>query len=94
VATRTILNVIDDGSLTKLLAGDMPVASVYFDVRATAQNKVSLRWRTIAAELTEQGAPTATVDTLAERILDAAPGSGVLAAYASDNEAALTAVLP
>ncbi|MEI8406639.1 MULTISPECIES: baeRF2 domain-containing protein [unclassified Kribbella] len=90
----TILTGIDDVSLTKLLAGDPPVASVYFNLRATAQSDAFLRWRTIVAGLTEQGAPLATVETLAERVLAAVPGPGVLAAFARGAEVTSTVVLP
>ena len=90
----TILNGIDDASLTKLLAGDLPVASVYFNLRATPQSDAFLRWRTVAAGLTELGAPVATVEALAERVLGAVPGPGVLAAFVRGTEVTLTVVLP
>jgi hypothetical protein len=90
----TILNGIDDASLTKLLAGDLPVTSVYFNLRATAQSDALLRWRTVAAGLTEQGAPVATVEALAEQVLGAVPGPGVLAAFARGTEVTLTVALP
>jgi hypothetical protein len=90
----TILNGIDDAPLTELLAGDLPVATVYFDLRATAGADASLRWRTAAAELTDQGAPPETVNALAGLVLGAPPGPGVLAAFALGTTVTLTVVLP
>jgi hypothetical protein len=88
----TILNGIDDTPLTELLTGAEPIASVYFDPRSTAD--VPVRWRTIARRLAEQGAPTDVIDALAERVLDAVPGPGVLATFARGDEVTLALTLP
>ncbi|GAA1579662.1 Vms1/Ankzf1 family peptidyl-tRNA hydrolase [Kribbella sancticallisti] len=88
----TILSGIDDTPLTKLLAGDTPVASMYFDQRPPGD--VPVRWRTVARLLSEQGAPTHTIDALAEHVLDAVPGPGQLAAFAQGDKVTLTLTLP
>jgi hypothetical protein len=87
----TILSGIDDTPLTELLSGGVPITSVYFDPRPTAD--VPLRWRTLARRLSEQGAPTDAIDALAQQVLDAVPGPGVLAAFARGDEVRLTLTL-
>lgn len=88
----TIPSGVDNKLLTELLAGDLPIASVYFDQRSTADGP--LRWRTIARRMSDQGAPAAVLDALAQRVLDVARGPGVLAAFARGDQVSLTLELP
>lgn len=75
-----------------LLIEPVPVASVYFDVRATAD--VPIRWRALAGRLAEDGAPTQIIDALERRVLDAVPGPGVLAAFAHGTTVRFAVDLP
>jgi len=63
-----------------LLIDHVPVASVYFDVRATVD--VPIRWRALAGRLGDDGAQTEIIEALTQRVLDAVPGPGVLAGRA------------
>jgi Bacterial archaeo-eukaryotic release factor family 2 len=88
------LSGIDGIQLADLLDGTVPVASVYFDLRATARSDALLRWRKVADGLADQGAPVATVEALAARVRGSVPGPGVLAAFARDSTLTLVIVLP
>jgi len=63
-----------------LLIDHVPVASVYFDVRATVD--VPIRWRALAGRLGDDGAQTEIIEALTQRVVDAVPGPGVLAGRA------------
>ena len=86
------MNGIGNTRLAELLAGDVPVASVYFDQRSTAD--APLRWSTIARGLSGQGAPAAVLDALAQQVVDVARGPGVLAAFARGDDLAFARTLP
>lgn len=84
---------VDTGAFHELFTSAGPVSSVYFDVRATGEQEAHPRWRRIADTLTAAGADPATVKALADRILGAVPGPGVLAAFATGDVVACTAEL-
>jgi Bacterial archaeo-eukaryotic release factor family 2 len=90
----TSLSGIDGSQMADLLDGTVPVASVYFDLRVTARSDALLRWRNVADELADQGAPVATVEALAASVLGSVPGPGVLAAFAHGSTVTLMTVLP
>jgi Bacterial archaeo-eukaryotic release factor family 2 len=90
----TSLSSINSTRMADLLDGTQPVASVYFDLRATARSDAPLRWRNLADGLADQGAPVALVEALAGRVLGSVPGPGVLAAFARGSTVALMTVLP
>ncbi|KAB7843763.1 hypothetical protein [Streptomyces mobaraensis] len=90
-ATRT-----DLGTLRELLAAPGPFASVYFGLEARPERaeEAGARWRDLAARLAREGADAATVDALTARVMDALPGTGVLALFASHGEVRHAAELP
>lgn len=90
----TSLSGIDGVRIAELLDGTQPVASVYANLQATARSEALLRWRHVADGLADQGAPVATVDALAAKVLGSVPGPGVLAAFARGSTVTLMTVLP
>jgi len=85
---------VDGDVLRELLSRPGPIASVYFDLRATAPNDAQPRWRRIAADLNRQGATAGTVEALTERVFDQVPGPGVLAAFGADRDIVFALDLP
>jgi hypothetical protein len=75
-----------------------PWASVYLDASRdteTSRPELDLRWRALAGELAEQGAPRATIDALddAVRRHSPLPGDYGLAAFATDGRVILAEYL-
>jgi Bacterial archaeo-eukaryotic release factor family 2 len=76
-----------------------PVASVCLDVSRTTENadhELRLRWRSVAATLSADGAPGRLIDNLAERLLEPLPYGGELQRYAvvSAEECLIDTVAP
>jgi hypothetical protein len=85
--------------LRPLFAGNAPWASVYLDVTRAEENadhQIDLRWRTLAAHLTEQGADDATVEAARAAVYGHPYRSGRygLAVFARQGEAVLVEPLP
>ncbi|SCK43691.1 Vms1/Ankzf1 family peptidyl-tRNA hydrolase [Streptomyces sp. WMMB 322] len=80
---------ISDGVLTNLLAGHAPVISVYYalDARPEQEEDAELRWKALVQQLAEQTTDgREAMQAVARQALAALPGSGTLAAFASDGE--------
>ncbi|MEV5508065.1 Vms1/Ankzf1 family peptidyl-tRNA hydrolase [Streptomyces orinoci] len=91
-ATRT-----DTGTLRDLLDAPGPFVSVYFDleVRPQRTEEAEARWRDLAGRLAREGVDQRTLDALTTRVLDALPGTGTLALFATnDGEIRHTVELP
>ncbi|MEU9840549.1 Vms1/Ankzf1 family peptidyl-tRNA hydrolase [Actinomadura sp. NPDC048032] len=69
------------------LCSEGPVTSVYFNLTAPpGEEDAALRWERLARRLRAQGADGAVVEALGRLVARAEPGSGTLAAFASDGD--------
>ncbi|MEV4443176.1 Vms1/Ankzf1 family peptidyl-tRNA hydrolase [Streptomyces sp. NPDC049577] len=86
----------DTGTLRDLLDAPGPFLSVYFDrdPRPERGEEAGARWNALARRLADEGAERATLNALSARVLDSLPGTGVLAAFASDGDVRHVAETP
>ena len=81
-------------ALRELYAAGSPVASVYFNLRATDEDAAAPRWRVIADQLAEHGAPDPTISALTDHVLARVPGPGVLAAFLTADDTLFVGDMP